>query len=54
MAKKFIFVNVDGDYEETPNAYEASDFVNTGGSGNAGKPGSGPGHPVACPQNDPS
>lgn len=39
MAKKFIFVNVDGDYEESPGAYEQSDFINTSaGVADAGKP----------------
>jgi Protein of unknown function (DUF2793) len=39
MAKKFIFVNTGGDYEETVGAYEQSDFVNSSaGAGDAGKP----------------
>lgn len=39
MTKKFIYVNNDGDYEETPGAFETSDFVNTSaGVGDAGKP----------------
>lgn len=39
MSKKFIFVNTDGDYEETPGAYEQSDFIDsTTGVGDAGKP----------------
>ena len=27
MARKFIYVNADGDYQETPGAYEQSDFM---------------------------
>ena len=39
MSKKFIFVNVDGDYEETPGAYEVTDFIDaTTGVADAGKP----------------
>jgi len=39
MAKQFIFVNAQGDYEETVNAYEASDFISSStGVGDAGKP----------------
>jgi len=39
MSKKFIFVNAQGDYEETVGAYESSDFINTSeGAGDAGKP----------------
>lgn len=39
MAKKFIFVNNDGDYEETPGAFEQSDFISSSaGAGDAGKP----------------
>lgn len=39
MAQKFIFVDANGDYEETPGAYEQSDFINTSaGVGDAGKP----------------
>ena len=39
MSKKFIFVNPDGDYQETPGAFEEADFVNaSAGVGDAGKP----------------
>jgi len=39
MAQKFIFVNVDGDYQESAGAYEQSDFINaSAGAGDAGKP----------------
>ena len=39
MSQKFIFVNGDGDYQETPGAYEQSDFINvSAGSADAGKP----------------
>ena len=39
MARKFIFVNTDGDYQETPGAYEQSDFINVStGVTDAGKP----------------
>lgn len=39
MSKKFIYVNTDGDYEETPGAFEESDFINSSaGVGDAGKP----------------
>ena len=39
MAQKFVFVNVDGDYQETPGAYEQTDFINvTAGVADAGKP----------------
>jgi hypothetical protein len=39
MAQKFIYVNVDGDYEETPGAYEQSDFIDSSaGAADAGKP----------------
>ncbi len=39
MAQKFIFVNTDGDYQESPGAYEQSDFINqSNGAADAGKP----------------
>ncbi len=39
MARKFIFVNTDGDYQETPGAYEQSDFIDVStGVTDAGKP----------------
>lgn len=39
MAKQFIFVNVDGDYEQGSSTYESSDFINTStGATDAGKP----------------
>ena len=39
MSKKFIFVNAQGDYEETAGAYETADFVDASvGAGDAGKP----------------
>jgi hypothetical protein len=39
MSQKFIFVNTDGDYEESAGAYEVSDFINVStGSADAGKP----------------
>jgi len=39
MSQKFIFVNSNGDYEETAGAYEISDFVySTTGVADAGKP----------------
>lgn len=39
MAKNFIFVDSNGDYEESPGAYEQSDFINSSaGVGDAGKP----------------
>jgi len=39
MSQKFIFVNSDGDYQETPGAYEQSDFINIStGATDAGKP----------------
>jgi len=39
MSQKFIFVNPDGDYQETPGAYEQSDFINVStGATDAGKP----------------
>ena len=39
MSKKFIFVNTDGNYEETPGAYEITDFISTSaGAADAGKP----------------
>jgi hypothetical protein len=37
--KKFVFVNSDGNYEETAGAFEAAEFINaTGGVSDAGKP----------------
>jgi hypothetical protein len=39
MSQKFIFVNSDGDYQETPGAYEQTDFINAStGVSDAGKP----------------
>lgn len=39
MSKKFLFVDSDGNYEETPGAYEQTDFINSSaGVGDAGKP----------------
>jgi len=39
MSKKFIFVNAQGDYEETAGAYESADFVAaSAGIDDAGKP----------------
>ncbi|RLA59531.1 MAG: hypothetical protein DRQ78_10520 [Epsilonproteobacteria bacterium] len=39
MARKFIFVNSDGDYQETPGAYEQLDFIDVStGITDAGKP----------------
>jgi len=39
MARKFIFVNSDGDYQETPGAYEQLDFIDVStGVTDAGKP----------------
>jgi hypothetical protein len=39
MSQKFIFVNSDGDYQETPGAYEQIDFINAStGVADAGKP----------------
>lgn len=39
MAKSFIFVDANGDYEESPGAYEQSDFINvSAGVADAGKP----------------
>ncbi len=39
MARKFIYVNADGDYQETPGAYEQSDFIAvSAGAADAGKP----------------
>ena len=39
MSKKFIFVNTDGDYEESPGAFEVSDHINSSsGVGDAAKP----------------
>lgn len=39
MAKQFIFVNTDGDYEQGGNTYEVSDFINiSSGVADAGKP----------------
>jgi len=39
MSKKFLYVNTDGDYEESPGAYETSDFINSStGVPDAGKP----------------
>jgi hypothetical protein len=39
MSQKFIFVNTDGDYEESAGAYEVSDFINvSAGTADAGKP----------------
>ncbi len=39
MARKFVFVNADGDYQETPGAYEQSDFIAvSAGVADAGKP----------------
>jgi len=39
MSQKFIFVNTDGDYEESAGAYEVSDFINVStGTADAGKP----------------
>jgi len=39
MSKKFLFVNTDADYEESPGAYEESDFINSSsGAADAGKP----------------
>ena len=39
MSKKFVYVNVDGDYEETPGAFEISDHIDSSaGAGDAGKP----------------
>ena len=39
MAKNFIFVDTNGDYEESPGAYEQSDFINvSAGVADAGKP----------------
>lgn len=38
MAKKFLFVDTAGNFEETAGAYEQSDFVDAGGAPNAGKP----------------
>lgn len=39
MSKKFIYVNVDGDYEESVGAYEEVDFIDSSaGAGDAGKP----------------
>lgn len=39
MSKKFIFVNTDGNYEESVGAFESADFINaTAGVADAGKP----------------
>jgi hypothetical protein len=39
MSQKFIFVNADGDYEESTGAFESSDFINVStGTADAGKP----------------
>lgn len=39
MSKKFLFTNASGFYEETPGAYEESDFINvSAGAADAGKP----------------
>ena len=39
MSRKFIFVNGDGDYEETQGAFEQSDFINSSaGAADAGRP----------------
>lgn len=39
MAKKFLYVDANGDYTETPGAYESSDFIATSAGGaDAGKP----------------
>jgi hypothetical protein len=39
MSKKFIFVNPDGDYEESAGSFEIADFINvTTGAADAGKP----------------
>jgi len=39
MSQKFIYVNSEGDYEESPGAFEQSDFINTStGATDAGKP----------------
>jgi hypothetical protein len=39
MSKKFIFVDANGDYEETPGAYEISDHISvSSGAGDAFKP----------------
>ncbi|MCP4077654.1 MAG: hypothetical protein GY744_15890, partial [Gammaproteobacteria bacterium] len=39
MTKKFIYNNADGDNEESPGAYEVSDFINSSsGATDAGKP----------------
>jgi len=39
MSRKFIYVNTDGDYQETPGAYEQTDFINvSAGAADAGKP----------------
>jgi hypothetical protein len=39
MSKKFLFTDANGDYEETPGAYEISDHINVStGVSDAGKP----------------
>ncbi len=39
MSQKFIFVNADGDYQESPGAYEMTDFIAAStGATDAGKP----------------
>jgi len=39
MSRKFIYVNTDGDYQESPGAYEQTDFISiSAGSADAGKP----------------
>jgi hypothetical protein len=39
MARKFLYVNSDGDYQESPGAYEQVDFISTStGVADAGKP----------------
>jgi hypothetical protein len=39
MSKKFLYTDVNGDYEESPGAYEESDFINVStGAPDAGKP----------------
>ena len=39
MTQKFVYVNSSGQYEESPGAYETSDFINSSaGAGDAGKP----------------
>jgi len=39
MSKEFLYVNADGDYENSPGAYELTDFISaSAGAGDAGKP----------------